>query len=93
MAEQLLTGEINETRCTTGVPGLDHIICGGLPSGHVYLLEGDPGTGKTTIALQFVAEGLRNQEKVLYVTLSESPQELQSLAYMGFLLKAPKSWN
>ena len=77
MAEQLLTGEINETRCTTGVPGLDHIICGGLPSGHVYLLEGDPGTGKTTIALQFVAEGLRNQEKVLYVTLSESPQELQ----------------
>jgi circadian clock protein KaiC len=49
---------------------------GGLPVGHVYLVEGEPGTGKTTLALQFVAEGLRQGEKVLYVTLSESRREL-----------------
>jgi circadian clock protein KaiC len=49
---------------------------GGLPVGHVYLVEGEPGTGKTTLALQFVAEGLSQGEKVLYVTLSESRSEL-----------------
>ena len=55
------------SRCSSGIEGLDDILGGGLPSGHVYLLEGEPGTGKTTIALQFVAEGLRRKEKVLYV--------------------------
>ena len=68
------------TRSRSGCPGLDDVLGGGLPSGHVYLLEGEPGTGKTTLALQFIAEGLRNHEKVLYVTLSESREELMSVA-------------
>lgn len=67
-------------RSRSGCPGLDDVLGGGLPSGHVYLLEGEPGTGKTTLALQFVREGLRNGEKVLYITLSESRAELQSVS-------------
>jgi len=59
---------------------LDEVLGGGLPLGHVYLLEGEPGTGKTTIALQFAAEGVRNGENVLYVTLSESRDELLLVA-------------
>jgi circadian clock protein KaiC len=49
---------------------------GGLPSGHLYLLEGDPGAGKTTLALQFVAEGIKKGERALYITLSESLSDL-----------------
>src|SRR6476659_2398713 len=60
----------------TGVFGFDEILHGGLPRGHLYLIEGNPGTGKTTLALQFLLEGIRNGENVLYVTLSESEQEL-----------------
>src|SRR6185369_12565814 len=69
-----------EMRSRSGCPGLDEVLGGGLPSGHVYLLEGEPGTGKTTLALQFIAEGLRLGEKVLYVALSESRQDLLSVA-------------
>jgi circadian clock protein KaiC len=61
------------------VPGLDDVLNGGLPSGHLYLAEGDPGTGKTTLALQFLLEGVRVGEKVLYVTLSESQRELEQV--------------
>ena len=53
---------------------------GGLPAGHIYLIEGEPGTGKTTLALQFISAGVRRGEKVLYVTLSESRNELLSVA-------------
>src|ERR1700675_1445198 len=67
-------------RIQTGIPGLDDLLGGGLPKGHLYLLEGDPGTGKTTIALQFLLEGIRNGEKVIYVTLSESKSELEQVA-------------
>src|SRR5690242_8604584 len=67
-------------RVLTGVAGLDDILQGGLPRGHLYLLEGDPGTGKTTIALQFLLEGIRTGERVIYVTLSESRAELQQVA-------------
>jgi len=70
MANSQLTIEPQLLRSRCGCPGLDYVLGGGLPSGHVYLLEGEPGTGKTTLALQFMAEGLRNGEKVLYVTLS-----------------------
>jgi len=69
-----------EMRSRSGCPRLDEVLGGGLPSGHVYLLEGEPGTGKTTLALQFIAEGLRLGEKVLYVALSESRQDLLSVA-------------
>jgi circadian clock protein KaiC len=67
-------------RASTGIEGLDDILNGGLPRNHLYLLEGDPGTGKTTIALQFLLAGLNAGEKVLYVTLSESKRELEAVA-------------
>lgn len=68
-------------RCGSGCPGLDDILGGGYPQGHYYLLEGEPGTGKTTLALQFAAEGLSHGEKVLYITLSESVADLRSVAH------------
>lgn len=67
-------------RAKTGIPGLDDVLFGGLPAHHVYLLEGTPGTGKTTLALQFVFEGLRSGEKALYIALSETTQELHAIA-------------
>lgn len=67
-------------RISTGIAGLDDILNGGLPRGHLYLVEGDPGTGKTTLALQFLLEGIANGEPVIYVTLSESKAELEQVA-------------
>ena len=64
----------------TGISGLDDILGGGLARHHLYLIEGDPGTGKTTIALQFLLEGARHGQKGLYVTLSESKIELVEIA-------------
>jgi circadian clock protein KaiC len=64
----------------TGVVGLDDILGGGLARNHLYLIEGDPGTGKTTIAMQFLMEGARRGQKGLYVTLSESKTELLQIA-------------
>jgi circadian clock protein KaiC len=69
-----------ETRLHTGVEGLDDILEGGIPTGHLYLVEGDPGTGKTTLALQFLLQGLKSGEKGMYITLSESKQELEQVA-------------
>lgn len=68
-------------RISTGSDGLDNILCGGLDPNRVYLYEGRPGTGKTTIALQFLLEGVRRSERVLYVTLSESGKELSLVAH------------
>ena len=62
----------------TGVPGLDDVLSGGLAVGHVFLLEGNPGTGKTTIALRFLLEGASAGEKCLYITLSETEPELRN---------------
>jgi len=67
-------------RISTGVPGLDDILCGGLTPSRLYLLEGTPGTGKTTLALQFLREGAARGEATLYVTLSETGQELRASA-------------
>jgi circadian clock protein KaiC len=79
-----LTGtENNNTlskRLSVGVQGLDEVLYGGLNPNRIYLLEGDPGTGKTTVALQFMLEGARAGEKCLYVTLSETAEELRSVA-------------
>src|SRR5688500_2182029 len=68
------------TRVSMGIKGLDSIIEGGLPENHIYLVEGEPGTGKTTVALQFLFEGIKNGESVLYVTLSETKNELKEIA-------------
>jgi len=67
-------------KAQTGVPGLDDILLGGLAVGRVFLLEGSPGTGKTTMALRFLVEGARQGERGLYVTLSETEQELRGAA-------------
>jgi circadian clock protein KaiC len=65
----------------TGIPGFDDIIGGGLTPNRLYLIEGDPGAGKTTLALQFMLEGARRKEPVVYVTLSETRAELEGVAH------------
>ncbi len=70
----------NSTRCSTGIYGLDDVLLGGFPAHHVYLIEGDPGAGKTTLGLQFLVAGVANGEKGLYVTMAESREELQGVA-------------
>ena len=69
-----------DTQTATGVPGLDELLHGGLPTHRLYLIEGVPGTGKTTLAMQFLLEGRKSGERGLYVTLSETTEELLSIA-------------
>jgi circadian clock protein KaiC len=64
-------------RASTGIEGLDDVLSGGFARNRVHLLEGSPGTGKTTIALQFLLAGARCGEKGLYISLAESEQELR----------------
>jgi circadian clock protein KaiC len=70
--------EQSEKQAQTGVAGLDDVLGGGLERGRVFLLEGAPGTGKTTIATQFLLAGAQEGERCLYVTLSETEDELRS---------------
>jgi len=65
------------SRAATGIEGLDDILNGGLKPHRVYLLEGSPGTGKTTISLQFLMEGAKRGERGLYITLAETEEELR----------------
>jgi circadian clock protein KaiC len=69
-----------DQRASTGVAGLDHVLCGGLPRHRLYLLEGDPGAGKTTLALQFLLAGVAAGERALYITLSETEDEVRAIA-------------
>jgi circadian clock protein KaiC len=71
MAEQLIS---------SGIAGLDHVLRGGLPAERLYLVQGDPGVGKTTLALQFLLEGLRLGERCMYVTFSETRSEVEGVA-------------
>jgi circadian clock protein KaiC len=65
---------------STGVAGLDEILHGGLPAKHIYLVEGDPGAGKTTLGLEFLLEGARRGEQVLYLAFSETREEVHEVA-------------
>lgn len=64
----------------TGVAGLDDVLVGGFERNHIYLIEGTPGSGKTTLATQFLIEGAGNGERCLYITLSETEAELRKSA-------------
>jgi len=68
------------SRLPTGVPGFDSILSGGLLKGHMYLVDTKPGTGKTTVGMQFLTVSRRTGERCLYVTLSESKAELEATA-------------
>ncbi len=70
----------HDRRATTGIEGLDNVLCGGFTPHRLYLVEGVPGSGKTTLALQFLMQGARSGEPVLYVTLSETEEELRGVA-------------
>ena len=65
-------------RARLGIPGLDEILHGGLIQSRLYLIDGNPGAGKTTLALHFLREGVRAGERCLYVTLSETAEELNA---------------
>jgi circadian clock protein KaiC len=68
------------SRTPTGIPGLDEILLGGFASNRLYLIDGSPGVGKTTLAMQFLLEGVRRGEACLYVTLSETREEMEAVA-------------
>ncbi|QNR97470.1 AAA family ATPase [Stenotrophomonas sp. 169] len=72
---------MNRSIVATGTTGLDTILRGGLPASRLYLLEGQPGSGKTTLALQFLLKGAELGESCLYVTLSETADELAEVAH------------
>src|SRR5690242_13287578 len=63
-------------RSRTGIPGLDDVLGGGLIPHRIYLIDGNPGSGKTTLSLQYLLEGVKQGEKCLYITLSETKEEL-----------------
>ncbi|AHL22127.1 MULTISPECIES: ATPase domain-containing protein [Thermococcus] len=72
-------------RISTGVPGLDVMLHGGLIPGRVYLVKGSPGTGKTTLAMHFAMAGVANGESVLYITLEEPAENIrEDFGRMGF---------
>ncbi|HLZ96987.1 MAG TPA: ATPase domain-containing protein, partial [Steroidobacteraceae bacterium] len=77
---EAFNGHAGAEVCPTGVPGLDQVLAGGVPRNCLYLIQGDPGSGKTTLALQFLLEGLRRGERVFYITLSETKAELEKVA-------------
>jgi circadian clock protein KaiC len=67
----------SERNAATGIAGLDEILLGGFTKGNVFLVEGTPGAGKTTLALSYLLEGAKKGETGLYITLSETEQELR----------------
>ncbi|MEJ2287837.1 MAG: ATPase domain-containing protein [Deinococcales bacterium] len=80
MAQRGSASRAGGDRAATGVEGLDAVLDGGLPRDWIYLVQGAPGTGKTTLGLQFLLEGVRVGERVLYVTLSHTEREMREIA-------------
>lgn len=76
-----MTQNIVKQVSRTGVVGLDEVLAGGFPRNYLYLIQGNPGTGKTTLAMQFLIEGALQGENVLYITFSETKSELESVAH------------
>lgn len=81
MAENGRETSDSAARASTGIVALDAVLDGGFPRNRLYLIDGDPGTGKTTVGLQFLLEGVRQGERTLYVTLSETAEELHAVAH------------
>ena len=73
---------VNHSRdvATTGIPGLNDVLGGGLTRNRIYLIMGDPGVGKTTLGLHFLRDGAALGEKVLYIALSETRDEIEAVA-------------
>ena len=69
-----------QTNVSTGIAGLDQILRGGLPASNLYMLQGAPGAGKTTAALQFLRAGVAAGERCIYVSLSQTAAELTAIA-------------
>src|SRR5919106_4685978 len=67
---------LEEARASSGIAGLDDILGGGLMPDRIYLVQGEPGVGKTTLAFQFLLEGVRRGEKGFYITMAETQEEL-----------------
>jgi len=77
-------------RVPTGISGLDDLLQGGLPAGQSYLVTGEPGTGKTTFAAQFVLEGLRRGENGVFISIDEKPAHMvEDVASLGWDLRTP----
>jgi circadian clock protein KaiC len=74
--ENMQSKQVPEPRARTGIAGLDEVLGGGLLAHRLYLVDGDPGSGKTTVSLQYLLEGVKAGEKCVYVTLSETSEEL-----------------
>ena len=77
---------VSRPSVSSGIPGLDDVLVGGFTPDRLYLIEGVPGSGKTTLAMQFLLEGIKRGEKALYVSLSETEEELREVA-------ASHGWN
>jgi circadian clock protein KaiC len=81
----------------TGIQGLDDVLGGGLTKNRIYLIMGDPGVGKTTLGLHFLLEGIRRGEKVLYVALSETREEIEAVAASTTAMRRrssiPRRWS
>jgi circadian clock protein KaiC len=77
--QQMMKDKLEPGKASTGNNGLDHILRGGLPRNMIYLVHGGPGTGKTTLGLEFLQEGVRQDERVLYISLLQSRAELGSI--------------
>lgn len=71
---------VDDRICSTGIGGFDEILAGGLPRNRLYLLEGSPGTGKTTLGMQFLLAGVAAGEPGMYITFSETNEELHAVA-------------